>query len=327
MTITKDALAQLRAPFPSASINWRVGQTNSDKTQGQALPYLDGRTIQNRLDEVLGAQNWQVEYKSSPLSNGLICRLGVQVDGQWVFKEDGAQFDAVRSDGSNNREMVVKGAYTDAFKRAAVMWGIGRYLYGFQAPWVAIERASVGNGFVLSSIPRLPAHMRPADEPEPTEASEPTSAATATPSSAPAPNAAQPAASAPPAQPAQPAAPGQSATNAPPATARPAPASNTASRPSTAPNAPTRPAQPATTRPAAPAAGGTSAKELPEGLNDEERAIVTGLLEKIARPAIPMTMLENYIAGPRVAGKLSEPAKVFLNARLAERRKRESAAA
>lgn len=346
MSVTKEALERLREPFPSASINWRVGQLSADKTTGQALPYLDGRAVQNRLDEALGPENWQVEYKSSPLSNGLICRLGIRVDGQWVFKEDGAQLDAVRSGGRddtagsrNSREMAVKGAYTDAFKRVAVMWGIGRYLYSYAAPWVAVEPGS--HGYVLSKIPELPAQMRPAGEPSavPTENAQPAQAPTPAPAKA-APSSqarSEQAAERPNSVQTRPtqAAPAQAggepqsrASGATPAraahTAGPTNATR-AAQPAQATQPPARAAQPASNAGApARSAGG---KALPEGLGEEERAIVTGLLEKIARPAIPMTMLENYIAGPRVAAKLSAPAKAFLEEQLAERRKRESAAA
>lgn len=343
MSVTKEALERLREPFPSASINWRVGQLSADKTTGQALPYLDGRAVQNRLDEALGPENWQVEYKSSPLSNGLICRLGIRVDGQWVFKEDGAQLDAVRSGGRddtagsrNSREMAVKGAYTDAFKRVAVMWGIGRYLYSYAAPWVAVEPGS--HGYVLSKIPELPAQMRPAGEPSavPTENAQPAQAPTpapakAAPSSqarseqaAERPNPAQ-AAGEPQAR-ASSAALARAAQVAGPTNAARAAQPAQAARSTQAAAQPARAVQQPASNAGAPARS-ASGKALPEGLGEEERAIVTGLLEKIARPAIPMTMLENYIAGPRVAAKLSAPAKAFLEEQLAERRKRESAAA
>jgi hypothetical protein len=40
-----------------------------------------------------------------------------------------------------------KGALSDAFKRAAVRWGIGRYLYDTDSPWVAIEKR--GNTYII----------------------------------------------------------------------------------------------------------------------------------------------------------------------------------
>jgi len=34
----------------------------------------------------------------------------------------------------------VKGGLSDSFKRAAVQWGIGRYLYSLGAVWVDVEQ-------------------------------------------------------------------------------------------------------------------------------------------------------------------------------------------
>jgi Rad52/22 family double-strand break repair protein len=33
-----------------------------------------------------------------------------------------------------------KGALSDAFKRAAVRWGVGRYLYEIKSPWITLEK-------------------------------------------------------------------------------------------------------------------------------------------------------------------------------------------
>ena len=54
------------------------------------------------------------------------------MDGGWVAKADGA------GDTAHEAE---KGGISDAFKRAAVQWGVGRYLYRLESPWVAIEPA------------------------------------------------------------------------------------------------------------------------------------------------------------------------------------------
>ena len=46
-------------------------------------------------------------------------RMGYHGTG-WVTKSDGAEDSTIEA---------VKGAYSDSFKRAAVKWGIARYLY------------------------------------------------------------------------------------------------------------------------------------------------------------------------------------------------------
>lgn len=122
--------SKLCAPFPASRISWRVGSTNKDKTRGMALAFIDARDVMERLDEVCGPGGWQCDY---PHANGkTVCRIGIKVGDEWIWKADGA--------GDTDFE-AEKGALSDAFKRSAVRWGIGRYLYDVDAPWVEIEPA------------------------------------------------------------------------------------------------------------------------------------------------------------------------------------------
>ena len=84
----------------------------------------------DRLDGVVGPQSWQSRYTETA-SGRVICELSILLDGQWITKSDGA------GDTQVERE---KGAISDAFKRAAVHWGIGRYLYSMEAPWLPIDK-------------------------------------------------------------------------------------------------------------------------------------------------------------------------------------------
>lgn len=119
---------RLKAPFAPDRISWRVGPTNKDKSKGMALAYIDARDVMERLDEVCGPAGWQCRY---PHANGkTVCEIGIRSGDEWIWKADGA--------GDTDME-AQKGALSDAFKRAAVRWGIGRYLYDVQSPWVAIE--------------------------------------------------------------------------------------------------------------------------------------------------------------------------------------------
>ena len=135
---TQDILAQLRAPFPSEEVKWRVGSTTADKSKGMALAHIDARAVMDRLDDVCGPQNWQDRYPHA--NNKTCCELGIRIDGEWIWKSDGA--------GDTDFEGE-KGAFSDAFKRAAVRWGIGRYLYHLKAPWVAIEQR--GRSYAIKS--------------------------------------------------------------------------------------------------------------------------------------------------------------------------------
>jgi len=127
---------QLAAEFPRERISWRIGSTNKDKTRGMALAYIDARDVMKRLDEVCGVENWQCRYVQMgekklaceiDLSGGLFSGLAPTF---WITKADGA--------GETDFEGE-KGSFSDAFKRAAVKWGVGRYLYDLESPWVPLE--------------------------------------------------------------------------------------------------------------------------------------------------------------------------------------------
>lgn len=132
--------ASLQAPFPEDELIWKVGEKSTDESEGRALPHLDARHIQNRLDTVVGPMGWSDEYIEVMAGSRLLavrCRLTLVVEGVRVAKEDAAY---VRSTAATDRdrELEVKGAYSNALKRAAVKWGIGRYLYEFKAPFVPL---------------------------------------------------------------------------------------------------------------------------------------------------------------------------------------------
>jgi hypothetical protein len=128
-----DIFSQLKAPFPHELISWRVGATNKNKnngkaTKGIALAYIDARDVMERLDKVVGPGNWQNEH---PHANGKTsCRIGIKIGSEWIWKENGAGDSAMDAE---------KGAFSDSFKRAAVLWGIGQYLYNVPNIWVELN--------------------------------------------------------------------------------------------------------------------------------------------------------------------------------------------
>jgi hypothetical protein len=136
-------LTQLKEPFNPKFIKWRVGATNKDKTKGIALAYLDAREVTKRLDEVCGVAGWQSNMRE--VNGGFICDISINIGGQWVQKSNGAGTTQVEP---------VKGGMSDAFKRSASVWGVGRYLYYLPNIWVAIKPQ--GRSFVLAEIPELP---------------------------------------------------------------------------------------------------------------------------------------------------------------------------
>lgn len=119
----------LHIPFPAEDIEWRVqscGEKNK-KPWAIVLAYVTSRAIQERLDEICKPENWQLEIK--PIEGGYMAGIGIRYDGEWVWKWDGAQKTDIEP---------LKGGISGAVKRAAVHWGIGRYLYSLKATFADI---------------------------------------------------------------------------------------------------------------------------------------------------------------------------------------------
>ncbi|MFA5927397.1 MAG: Rad52/Rad22 family DNA repair protein [Patescibacteria group bacterium] len=124
-------LGNLRKPFEAGDIEWRIGSINADRTSGMALAYVTNRAIQERLDEIVGPLNWKNEFDRWD-SKGVKCGISIRIDdkSEWITKYDGAE--------ETNIEPT-KGGFSDAMKRAAVQWGIGRYLYDMPSVWISLE--------------------------------------------------------------------------------------------------------------------------------------------------------------------------------------------
>lgn len=121
-------LLALSAPFPVETIHWRA-QALSKNGSALALAYLDARDVMDRLDEVCGPAGWST-YNDETAKGRVLCKLSIKVDGEWITKTDGAGDTAVEGE---------KGGISDALKRAAVQWGIGRYLYDLSNVWAPCE--------------------------------------------------------------------------------------------------------------------------------------------------------------------------------------------
>lgn len=124
-------LTDLSLPFPARQISWRVGATTADKSKGIALAFVDARDVMKRLDGVCGSAGWQCRYPWSDTKR-LVCEVGIKVDDEWIYKANGCGDTDVEAE---------KGAFSDAFKRAAVLWGIAQYLYELPNVWMPLEAA------------------------------------------------------------------------------------------------------------------------------------------------------------------------------------------
>lgn len=137
-----ELLALLKEPFPARDIHWRVGATSKDKSKGIALAYLNARDVMKRLDDVAGMENWQTRY---PFAG--CCELSIKVGDEWITKSNGAGETQVEGE---------KGQASDAFKRAAVLFGVGRYLYYLPTQWVELDQYRK-----ITKTPNLPSWALP----------------------------------------------------------------------------------------------------------------------------------------------------------------------
>lgn len=141
----KEIEAKLKAPFRPDEIEFRITATSNNK--GLAVAYVQNRAVQNRLDEVMGFNNWKNEFIVT--DKGKICGLSLRINDEWITKYDGA---------NDTKIEATKGGISDSMKRAAVQWGIGRYLYNLPSQWVKID----GKNKILEH-PKLPNWALPDD--------------------------------------------------------------------------------------------------------------------------------------------------------------------
>lgn len=115
----------LTAPILPNEIEWRVqSQTSTGKLI--VVPYINNRCVMHRFDAAFGPENWTSEFRE--IANGFICRLTVTINDRTIYREDGASKTNIEPE---------KGGISDAMKRTAVQFGLGRCLYDY--PRVFIE--------------------------------------------------------------------------------------------------------------------------------------------------------------------------------------------
>lgn len=144
--------------FEASEIRSFPMQTTKDKSKGLAAFYIDNRAVQERLSATCV---WRNEFKEGP-QGGLLCGISILVavptgvlddyDGpihkyEWITRWDGAD---------NTDIEAVKGGLSGSMRRAAVQWGIGRYLYDVPGQWVPLK-----NGRYFAKDPVIPSQFTP----------------------------------------------------------------------------------------------------------------------------------------------------------------------
>lgn len=113
--------ARLAAPFRRPKRRRGAG--------GKEFDYIDSTMVQNRLDDAVGPGNWSDKYQI--IDTCVYCEITITLpDGRRVTRGDCSAYDLKREGDPKEQtnSKVKKTAFSDAFKRAAVKFGIGRYL-------------------------------------------------------------------------------------------------------------------------------------------------------------------------------------------------------
>ena len=162
MTKYPDLFAALAAPFETHEVKIRAA------AGGRQLHYITARTAMNRLDTVLGPENWWDEYH--PGANSVMCRLTLRLpDGSTLTKCDAGGYAGMADQGDDD-----KSGFSDAFKRAAAKFGVARYLYRDGVP--AFVQEHVGTVEAPAEPTASPAPNGRHERPERERAARPASA-------------------------------------------------------------------------------------------------------------------------------------------------------
>lgn len=123
---------KLAAPLPAGVVSWRQDGkviARDGRYFARFVAYIEANTVRERLDAVVPGE-WDLTLELLPQP----AILGGEEDPQMSFKARLQVLGVIREDVGHGRDY--KQAATDAFKRAAVRFGIGHELYAYEQNWV-----------------------------------------------------------------------------------------------------------------------------------------------------------------------------------------------
>ena len=126
-----DIANRLAAPFDPTEVKFKPAVVSGHRAL--AIAYVDVRAVLDRLDAVLGVDGWKDAY-TVLVDSSVMCSLSLRIGEDWITKSDVGSQSEQPDEGDR-----MKAAFSDALKRAAVKFGIGRYLYRLPAQWVDID--------------------------------------------------------------------------------------------------------------------------------------------------------------------------------------------
>jgi len=138
-------IADLCDPFHPNLVEWKPQAVSKDGKRALAVPYIDARHYQHRLDQA--APGWQSEYEFIKPDGSLVkCRLTIA----GVTREEVGESDS-------NDHNTATSAVAQSFKRACTAFGLGRYLYFLQQTWCEYDSQTRR----ITKPPVLPAWAKP----------------------------------------------------------------------------------------------------------------------------------------------------------------------
>ena len=130
MKTFKEIQQELKKEIP---YKWRVQSFSKQKPQATCVAYIDSRDVQDVLDKYC---NWSDRYYS--VNGMLFCEITIYADGIEYKRSDA---------GSESNVEAQKGQSSDAFKRAAVKFGIGRFLYSKKMVYLKADAVKTSNNY------------------------------------------------------------------------------------------------------------------------------------------------------------------------------------
>jgi hypothetical protein len=137
MTEIKDlSKTKLKELIKIIPYQWRVQSFSKTKPMAQCVAYIDSRDVMKLLDEIIGVENWQSDYKE--VKGNVYAGIGIKIGSEWVWKWD------CGIESNMDKE---KGEASDSFKRAGVKWGVGRFLYDLDIKFVKANEVKTSTNF------------------------------------------------------------------------------------------------------------------------------------------------------------------------------------
>lgn len=130
----KTLLEELKKPF---EYKWKIQSVPKVKDwvekKWNCVAYMDARDCMDTLDKYC-EEGWQSDFYEVKWK--VFCKVGIKIDREWLWRSDSW---ALESNDNVEEETTSKGETSDAFKRACVQWGIGRFLYEKEIIWISNE--------------------------------------------------------------------------------------------------------------------------------------------------------------------------------------------